>query len=59
MKTDPKHKLFLDNMRKDFAKIKRPLSKVIMADWLSAKFNLSPDYCKKVVAGYCEKAEAK
>jgi hypothetical protein len=49
MKISADYKKFLNLLVKSYRKPYRPISKVIMAEALGSKFNLSPEYCKQVV----------
>lgn len=44
---------YLKSLERSYRKAHRPISMVIMAECLSYKFNLSPEYCEEIVDNYC------
>lgn len=50
---------FLNKKCKEFRQSKRPISLRMLETMLSTRFNLSPDYCKEIVAFWNKKLQGK
>jgi len=50
-----KYKKFLNSVVKEHRNPYRPISIKMLEERMSLKFNLSPDYCKKIVAEWRKK----